>query len=319
MTSAGVSSPPPASPALPQGWRPHADALIPTRCYIGLGSNLDDPPGQLRRAFLALEGSGQGRLGLRSDFYRSAPMGPVSQPDYVNAVVAFDTVLSYDFSILPLFILMGNLVSRSRLSEELYAAAHAMLGHRRGGLAMATIAACAGFSAVCGSSLATAATMSKVAMPSMRRYGYADRLAAGSIAAGGTLGILIPPSVPMVIYGILTESDIGKLFIAGVVPGNTVVIEVDSYSSIVEDGVQRNKIASAGEGKQRNSILGVEGDNIARGAAYDCVANPSFENQSILRISDGRRTSNVCADEISLNEIPGRTSSENPNAIVVIA
>ena len=93
------------------------------------------------------------------------------------------------------------------------------LGRFRGGLAMASVAACGGFSAVCGSSLATAATMSKVAMPSMRRYGYADSLAAGSIAAGGTLGILIPPSVLMVIYGIMTETDIGKLFIAGIVPG----------------------------------------------------------------------------------------------------
>lgn len=133
--------------------------------------------------------------------------------------VAFDTVLSYEFSVLPLFILMGNFVSRSRLSEELYAASHAFLGHRRGGLAMATIVACAGFSAVCGSSLATAATMSKVAMPSMRKYGYADSLASGSIAAGGTLGILIPPSVILVLYGIMTETEIGKLFAAGFLPG----------------------------------------------------------------------------------------------------
>ena len=133
--------------------------------------------------------------------------------------VAFDTVLSYEFSVLPLFILMGNFVSRSRLSEELYAASHACLGHRRGGLAMATIVACARFSAVCGSSLATAATMSKVAMPSMRRYGYADSLASGSIAAGGTLGILIPPSVILVLYGIMTETEIGKLFAAGFLPG----------------------------------------------------------------------------------------------------
>jgi tripartite ATP-independent transporter DctM subunit len=133
--------------------------------------------------------------------------------------VAFDTVLSYEFSVLPLFILMGNFISRSRLSEELYTASHAFLGHRRGGLAMATIVACAGFSAVCGSSLATAATMSKVAMPSMRRFGYADSLASGSIAAGGTLGILIPPSVILVLYGIMTETEIGKLFAAGFLPG----------------------------------------------------------------------------------------------------
>ena len=133
--------------------------------------------------------------------------------------VAFETGMSYTLSIVPLFILMGNLVTRAGLSAELYRVSYAFLGHRRGGLAMATILACGGFGAVCGSSLATAATMSKVAMPSMRKYGYSDALAAGSIAAGGTLGILIPPSVVMVIYGILTETNIGKLFIAGVLPG----------------------------------------------------------------------------------------------------
>ncbi|HVO15550.1 MAG TPA: TRAP transporter large permease subunit, partial [Alphaproteobacteria bacterium] len=130
--------------------------------------------------------------------------------------IAYETSLSYDLSVLPLFILMGNLINQSRLSEELYDASNAFLGHLRGGLAMATIVACGGFSAVCGSSLATAATMAKVSMPSMRRYGYADSLASGSIAAGGTLGILIPPSVIMVIYGIMTNTDIGKLFAAGI-------------------------------------------------------------------------------------------------------
>ena len=138
--------------------------------------------------------------------------------------VAFETGMSYTLSIVPLFILMGNLVTKAGLSSELYRVSYAFLGHRRGGLAMATILACGGFGAVCGSSLATAATMSKVAMPSMRKYGYSDALAAGSIAAGGTLGILIPPSVVMVIYGILTEQNIGKLFIAGILPGIVAVI-----------------------------------------------------------------------------------------------
>ena len=133
--------------------------------------------------------------------------------------VTYETGLAYGLSVVPLFILMGNFVTHAGLSHELYRASNAFLGHRRGGLAMATVVACGGFSAVCGSSLATAATMSKVAMPSMRRYGYSDSLAAGSIAAGGTLGILIPPSVILVIYGIMTESDIGALFIAGIVPG----------------------------------------------------------------------------------------------------
>jgi len=132
---------------------------------------------------------------------------------------AFDAAINYELSVVPLFVLMGNFVTKARLAEELYTASNAILGHRKGGLAMATIVACGGFSAVCGSSLATAATMSKVAMPSMRRYGYDDGLAAGSIAAGGTLGILIPPSVLLVIYGILTQTNIGKLFAAGVIPG----------------------------------------------------------------------------------------------------
>ncbi len=122
-------------------------------------------------------------------------------------------------SVLPLFLLMGTFIYRAALSEDLYDAANAFVGHWRGGLAMATVTACAGFAAVSGSSVATAATMARVAMPSMRRYRYADSLGAGAIAAGGTLGILIPPSVPMVIYGLLTETDIGQLFVAGIVPG----------------------------------------------------------------------------------------------------
>ncbi len=131
----------------------------------------------------------------------------------------FDVASSYSLTVIPLFVLMGALIHRSELSQDLYDAANAFLGHRRGGLAMGTIAACAGFAAVCGSSIATAATISRVAMPSMRRYGYHDRLSTGSIAAGGTLGILIPPSVPMVIYGLLSETDIAQLFIAGILPG----------------------------------------------------------------------------------------------------
>ena len=127
--------------------------------------------------------------------------------------------LSYSLSVVPMFILMGNLVSKAGLSGELFTASHAFLGHRRGGLSMATIVACAGFSAICGSSLATAATMSKVAYPEMRRFGYAESLSTASIAAGGTLGILIPPSVILVIYGIMTETSIRELFAAGFLPG----------------------------------------------------------------------------------------------------
>jgi C4-dicarboxylate transporter DctM subunit len=137
------------------------------------------------------------------------------------AQVTYETGMSYTLSVIPLFILMGNFVVRAKLSDELYHAAYCFLGHLRGGLAMSTVIACAGFGAICGSSIATAATFTKVSYPSMRRYGYSDALAAGSIAAGGTLGILIPPSVIMVIYGIMTETSIGKLFIAGIVPGLT--------------------------------------------------------------------------------------------------
>lgn len=133
--------------------------------------------------------------------------------------ILFDTSRSYELSVVPLFVLMGNFISQSRLSEELYEASNAFLGHRRGGLAMATIGACAGFSAVCGSSIATAATMAKVALPPMKRFNYSDGLATASVAAGGTLGILIPPSVVLVLYGIITDNNIGKLFAAGLAPG----------------------------------------------------------------------------------------------------
>ena len=133
--------------------------------------------------------------------------------------VVFETGFAYTLSVVPLFILMGNFVARAGLAHELFRAAYSFVGHVRGGLAHATIIACAGFGAICGSSIATAATMSRVAYPSMQRHGYADYLSAGVIAAGGTLGIMIPPSTIMVIYGIVTETHIGKLFAAGVLPG----------------------------------------------------------------------------------------------------
>lgn len=128
-------------------------------------------------------------------------------------------VAKYTLSVVPLFVLMGNFVTRAGMSRELYHAAYTFIGHRRGGLAMSTVVACAGFGAICGSSIATTATMARVAMPEMRRFGYRDSFAAGAIAAGGTLGILIPPSVIMVLYAIMTEQSIGALFAAGVVPG----------------------------------------------------------------------------------------------------
>lgn len=130
-----------------------------------------------------------------------------------------DAVLSYDLAVVPMFILMGNVISKTGIAHDLFRAAYAFVGNVRGGLALSTMVACSGFSAVCGSSYATAATMAKVAYPSMKKYKYSDELATGTIAAGGTLGILIPPSIIMVIYGILTQTNIGHLFIAGVIPG----------------------------------------------------------------------------------------------------
>lgn len=145
----------------------------------------------------------------------------------------FDAATNYNLTVVPLFVLMGAIIHRSNLSGDLYVAAGGFLGHRKGGMAMATIAACAGFAAVCGSSLAVAATMSRVAFPSMRRFKYADTLSSGAIAAGGTLGILIPPSVPMVIYGLLAGADIGSLFIAGVLPGIMIMLMFMATVSLV--------------------------------------------------------------------------------------
>ena len=133
--------------------------------------------------------------------------------------LTFGTFSQYSFSIIPLFLLMGQFAILSGMSASLFRAAEAFLGHRRGGVAMSAIGGCAGFGAICGSSLATAATMGHVALPELRRYGYPDTLATGALAAGGTLGILIPPSVILVIYAILAEQNIEKLFMAALVPG----------------------------------------------------------------------------------------------------
>ena len=137
---------------------------------------------------------------------------------------AYDTAVTYNLSVIPMFVLMGYLAGEARLSEALYRACNAWLGHRRGGLALATIGGCGAFAAICGSSLATAATMAQIALPEMRRYNYDDRLATGAVAAGGTIGILIPPSVIMVIYGLLTETSISRLFLAGFLPGVLTVV-----------------------------------------------------------------------------------------------
>jgi tripartite ATP-independent transporter DctM subunit len=138
---------------------------------------------------------------------------------FILGSLPYETVFPYSLSVVPLFVMMGVFASHAGLSTALYQAVNAMIGHRRGGLASATVGACAGFGAICGSSLATAATMCRVALPEMRRHGYSDRLAAGAIAAGGTLGVLIPPSIILVVYALLTEQSIGKLFAAALIPG----------------------------------------------------------------------------------------------------
>ncbi|RED45763.1 TRAP transporter large permease [Aestuariispira insulae] len=138
---------------------------------------------------------------------------------FIMGSVPFESIFPYSLSVIPLFILMGVFSAHAGLSRSLYDAVHAFIGHFRGGLAMATVGACAAFGAICGSSLATAATMCRVAMPEMRRRGYDDGLASATIAAGGTLGVLIPPSVIMVIYAILTEQSIGRMFAAALIPG----------------------------------------------------------------------------------------------------
>jgi tripartite ATP-independent transporter DctM subunit len=135
------------------------------------------------------------------------------------SLTSMRTVTDYTFGVIPMFMLMGAFVSASGLSKEMFRAADAFIGHLRGGLGIATVVACGGFAAICGSSVATAATFSVVAYPEMRRFGYPQSFSAGVIAAGGTLGAMLPPSTVLVVYAILTEQDIGKLFMAGILPG----------------------------------------------------------------------------------------------------
>lgn len=148
-----------------------------------------------------------------------------------------DTAQEYGLSVIPLFVYMGAVITRAGMAKELYDASYAFLGHRKGGLAMATVVSCGGFASICGSSLATVATMSKVSMPPMKAHGYSDKLASASIVAGGTLGILIPPSVILIIYGILTETSIRELFAAGLLPG---ILGVVLYLAAVQYVIWKN-------------------------------------------------------------------------------
>lgn len=138
---------------------------------------------------------------------------------YILGSSPFESIFPYSFSVIPLFVMMGVFASHAGLSRSLFNAINSFVGHRRGGLAVTTVGACAFFGAICGSSLATVATIGRVALPEMKRAGYDDSLATATVAAGGTLGVLIPPSVLLVIYGLLTQSSIGQLFIAALIPG----------------------------------------------------------------------------------------------------
>ena len=160
-------------------------------------------------------GFGMALVGLCGFIFLVSPEGGLT----MAARATWDQFASYHFSVVPLFILMGQFSFFSGVSRRLYKSAYNWLGHMRGGLAMATIGACAGFAAICGSSTATVATMAAVALPEMKRFKYDSGLATGSIAAGGSMGILIPPSVILIVYGIMTEQSIGKLFAAGFLPG----------------------------------------------------------------------------------------------------
>jgi tripartite ATP-independent transporter DctM subunit len=161
-------------------------------------------------------------IGIAMALVGAAGIALLNSPDAALTVLGsypYSNAAVHALSVIPLFVLMGNFAVVSGMSGDLFAAAYAWIGHRRGGLASATVLACAGFAALSGSSVASAITMGRVALPEMRRYDYDPRLATGVVAAGGTLGILIPPSTVLVIYAILTEQSIGKLFLAGFLPG----------------------------------------------------------------------------------------------------
>ena len=163
-------------------------------------------------------------VGIGMFFAGSAAFLAMNQGDFSALLftlnnLAYARLSNYDLAVIPLFMLMGQFATNGGLSQSLFRCAAAFIGHFRGGLAMAATGACAGFGAICGSSLATAATMGQVALPELRAHGYSGRLATGTLAAAGTLGILIPPSVPLVIYAVLTQESIGKLFMAAVIPG----------------------------------------------------------------------------------------------------
>ncbi|MFY9963425.1 TRAP transporter large permease, partial [Pseudomonas sp.] len=152
--------------------------------------------------------------------------------------LAYSRLSNYDLAVIPLFVMMGQFATHGGLSRSIFRCAAAFIGHWKGGMGLSAIGACAGFGAICGSSLATAATMSHVALPELRRHNYSGRLATATVAAGGTLGILIPPSVPLIIYAVLTQESIAKLFVAAIVPG---VVAIVGYMIVLRIMVSRDE------------------------------------------------------------------------------
>lgn len=169
----------------------------------------------------------------------------------------FEAASNFNLLVIPMFVLMGTLAGVSGMSNDLFTAAYRWMGHMRGGLASATIAACAGFAALSGSSLASAVTMGRVALPEMKRYRYADSLATGSVAAGGTLGFLIPPSGGMIIYAVLTEQSIGRLFMAGIFPGIvlTLLFIGAIYLTVTRKPAAGPRGARASAAERRDALL----------------------------------------------------------------
>ncbi|MFV0888641.1 TRAP transporter large permease [Metapseudomonas otitidis] len=173
--------------------------------------------------------------------------------------LAYSRLSNYDLAVIPLFVLMGQFATHGGLSRAIFRCASAFIGHWKGGMGLSAIGACAGFGAICGSSLATAATMSHVALPELRRHNYSGRLATATVAAGGTLGILIPPSVPLIIYAVLTQESIAKLFVAAIVPG---VIAILGYMLVLRIMVARDESQAtvsprASTAERLRALLGV--------------------------------------------------------------
>ncbi len=210
-------------------------------------------------------------IGLSGFVFLVSPEGGLT----MAARACWDQFSSYHFSVVPLFILMGQLAFFSGISGRLYKSAYNWLGHMRGGLAMATIGACAGFAAICGSSTATVATMGAVALPEMKKYKYDPALATGCIAAGGSMGILIPPSVILIIYGIMTEQSIGSLFAAGFIPG---LLEAFLYIITISIVCKKNPVLGPRGPKVslKNKVTGLVGGTAETLAIFVLVIGGLF-------------------------------------------